>query len=165
MNRVVRHGILVFGLAAACGGESIVEMAPEKVTTDSGSSTPAALTTVRGGVRLREGGCMPPTTPETCRVRPLSTVVAAYDVLRVIHSERGTTFPDPSTGVLRASTTSALDGTFDLRLPPGRYTIIAEYQGQWWPHSWTSTDDAWAGIDVGPNGVMDIDLLVNLAAD
>lgn len=117
----------------ACGGG----------VTDAPSDTSPRLAIVRGMVTLTDGDCMPITTPERCRVSTPVVTVQAFPVIELVDGE----LPHEPSGTVVAEIRSAPDGTFEMSLPEGRYTLLTHYEGEWYPRRWTS-DGEWAPIEV-----------------
>ena len=82
---------------------------------------------VHGQVRLLEGDCMPVTTPLSCRESPVSRTVFVRDPV-ASGAMDGTYLREPTP--LIATTTSFLDGQYEVALPPGRYSVFAEDDGR-----------------------------------
>ena len=143
--------LLAFGVlgSVACSGASNDE--PEKPTV------PAKVV---GTVTLREGDCMPVTTPERCRLSRLATRVEAYAVIRAPMD--GKLVPAGVTPV--QTTASDAEGRFSFVLPEGRYTIITFYDGAWYPTSQRS-DGEWAAVEVNAAWLEDVTLEIDLATE
>lgn len=77
---------------------------------------------VLGRVSLKEGNCMPPIVYPICNISSISTQVAAFTKVKQTDmnefSYRATTTPVKT--VL-----STANGTYELKLPPGEYSVFA----------------------------------------
>lgn len=150
-----------FGLClvtvVACGG----------AVKDGSNDQPGKITIeakVIGTVTLREGDCMPITTPERCRIKGIATRVEAYGV---IHLEKGSPssrdfVPAPGTKPV-ATTTSDADGRFSMVLPEGRYTIVTFYDGEWYPRRYGEGE--WAAVEVNAGWLEDVKIVINRATE
>lgn len=129
----------------ACGGS----------TAEDGSIESGEQAVVVGTVRLRTGDCMPVTTPERCKVTPVSRRVVAFDARK--------TDPDESTPE-RGSAVSGADGHYELHLPPARYSLfLEEPPGSWYANSWTNDFVALVELENGEQ--LQRDLTINYATD
>lgn len=150
---VVRAAALGASLVviAGCGGSN-------ETTQDTTSE--ARIAQIVGTTRIREGDCMPVTNDQICRIRPLSTRVVVFPVIRL-----GTphVFQPPEGTSPIAETTSDANGFFSIRLAEGDYTIVANADGEWFPIEWSH--DEWAPVDVNADWTTDLDLILNHATD
>jgi len=113
---------------------------------------------VYGHVILLEGGCMPPTTPYACResaVSRLITIRAPTPWTATYRSpqEQGTT--------IIASSSSGVDGYYEIALPPGRYSVFVEDRGQEYCNRLTG-DGIACPLEV-PAGRLNVDLQIDHA--
>lgn len=162
MLRDLTMGSFVLGLglatSVACGGATSDE------PTDEPGETKVQAQVV-GTVTLREGNCMPVTTPEHCRVRGLTARVEAYRVIHLANDDKSSSrFVVPPGMTPVQTTTSDADGRFSFVLPEGRYTILTFYEGSWYPESWGSGGE-WAGVEVNAAWLEDLDLQINRASE
>ncbi|MDB4943629.1 MAG: hypothetical protein JWP97_3163 [Labilithrix sp.] len=150
MFRDLTTMILAGALAAGCGS-----------TDENATSAPAPIAPVVGTVTLREGDCMPVTTPERCRTRPLATRVDAYPVLEMVgHGRRDAV---PAGARPTATTLSDEGGRFGFRLPEGRYTILVSDDGVLYPPA--NSDGEWAPVEVNTGWLEDVTIVVDRATD
>ncbi|AKV00146.1 hypothetical protein AKJ09_06809 [Labilithrix luteola] len=137
---------------AGCGGSN------ETTTRDTASE--ARIAQIVGTTRIREGDCMPVTNGTRCRIRPLSTRVVVFPVIR-LGTPRDFQPPPGISPVVE--TTSDANGFFSLRVAEGHYTIVANADGEWFPLE--SGHDEWAPVDVNADWTTDLDLILNHATD
>ena len=155
LERAPGVSLIAVVILAACSGS---------VGDSPGGDSPARAkqADVSGTVTLREGDCMPVTTPERCRLRPIATRVEVYPVIRLQKAGRNEPNQLVPNAKPVATTMSDADGRFALTLPEGRYTIITSYEGGWYPVV-IGEDGEWAAVEVNAGWREDVELLINRA--
>lgn len=145
-------GLLMAVLAFACGGE---------LKNDERG-------TVFGDVTLVEGDCMPVTTPERCRVSKVSRRVIAFEPQRIEEqSSGGYEWPEPPPSAERGSVfSSAVDGSYELTLPVGRYSLyLEEPAGSFYARSYTSDGNWIELVEVRAGESVERDLEIDYATE
>jgi hypothetical protein len=116
--------------------------------------------TITGVLTLREGDCMPPTTPQSCRHSFVSRDVYLFPIQKAIGGNVPTMLDVPP--VARGHSDS--NGRFTLRAPAGHWSFFAEDQG----HLYANTIDGHNDIDpvdIVLNGVTAYAFEINHATD
>jgi len=118
---------------------------------------------VFGHIILREGDCMPPTTPAGCR---LSFVSRAMHIHQPAHLGD----MDPNAPIYLQNETplvavghSGFDGFYEVALPPGMYSVFVEDLGRKYCNSFSGTGLV-CPLEVGA-GPVRLDLWINHATD
>ena len=165
---VTASGLLLGG----CAGDRSGTSAGGATTPSPPAPTNPGDGVVFGGVTVREGNCLPGPVPEpreerpnSCRRRPVATRVAAYPPV----SRTGAPGDPgrPSVGTPVAATRSAPDGTYEIALPPGRYSVLADDDGRPYCNSFTSEGPSSLAcvVDVQAGGRTQFDVTINHAFD
>lgn len=124
-----------------------------------------------GAVGIREGNCLPGPVPERreerpnpCRTRPAATRVAAFPPV----SQTGAgDLAHPAVGTPVAATRSGADGSYELTLPAGRYSVLADDDGRPYCNSFTSEGTASLAcvVEVQAGRRTQFDVTINHAFD
>ncbi|MGH2722115.1 MAG: hypothetical protein ACRDJO_11010 [Actinomycetota bacterium] len=159
-------------LLGACAGDRSGSRARGTTTPSPAASANPGNGTVFGAVKVREGNCLPGPVPEPrqerpnpCRTQAVATRVAAFPPI----SRTGATgdLARPTVGTPVAATRSAPDGAYEIALPPGRYSVLADDDGRPYCNSFTSEGTASLAcvVDVQAGRRTQFDVTINHAFD
>jgi hypothetical protein len=129
---------------------------PSPTTTSAPPPRVAALNQgVRGRVLRKVGNFMPGTVGQSHTGGSVSALSVPVHVYRGVIPV-ATTF-DPKHAALVTSTTSSARGDYEVALPPGTYTVVAEIDGKLYLNgfdgsgNWSTVDvaaDSWKAFDI-----------------
>jgi hypothetical protein len=157
MQRLTSRGLLALaalGLAHCAGQQEDMKGDPmvasnDKSSPDAPSTSPAAKQGVRGKVVKKTGNFMPGPRPAGGQTTPLSVPVHVFrGKLKPLAA------PDPRHPNLVTVVKSGNDGSFEIPLEPGEYTIVAEIGGKLYLNSFDG-DGSWTTVTVKPGAFTD----------
>jgi hypothetical protein len=167
---------LAAGLAlAACAGSGAERpgngISQPDTSASHGAGGPGDAV-VFGTVKVREGNCMPGPVPEPRDVRPdpcalqgVATTVGAYPPVSEGH--RAADPEHPTVGAPLSTTRSAAGGMYELTLPAGRYSILADDEGKPYCNSFSTDGEGTLAcvVEVKSGERVPFDITINHAFD
>jgi hypothetical protein len=131
--------IRAFECVESCGSQNVVNNGccpcPSGMLDKASCSATSLSQGVKGTVLWLEGNFMPGPGTTSGLTEPVSREVRFYEPVTaadiVVATGRSSTLYETINGVLVASVTSAQDGSFEVGLPPGTYSVFVEDEGDW----------------------------------